>query len=71
MGTSATLQPQWGEVETRIVARVGELPVGSWPTNTPRSRVERELYSLLGGSARRAPITVKIRLEAVFNGVLD
>lgn len=71
MGTSANLQPQWGEFEIRIVARVGELPVGSWPLNTPRSRIERELYSLLGGVARNTSITVKIRREAVFNGVLD
>lgn len=71
MGTSANLTLQWGEVETRIVARVGELPVGSWPTNTPRSRIERELYSLLGDVARNTSITVKIRREAVFNGVLD
>lgn len=70
MGTSATLQPQWGKVETLIVARVSELPVGSWPLNTPRSRIERELTTTLAGVCSRGT-TIQIRREAVFNGVLD
>lgn len=60
----------WGKVETFIVARIDGLPVGSWPTNTPRSRVERELLSTHSGGVPRGT-TIKIRREAVYNGVLD
>lgn len=66
MGTSAKTPLR---VETLIVARVDELPVGSWPTSTPRWRVERELNSSLAGVCPPGTV-IKIRREAVYDGVL-